>query len=99
MHLVVVVVCEQHLVQMVLGKLGPGQSGPGHLGPGQLGPGQSGPGAQLSGAQFATFGGRTVGPRTTGPRGPICHFFRANSWALDNWAPSPLVFAMIFLMI
>ena len=22
-------------------------------------------------------------------RGPICHFFRADSWAPDNWAPGP----------
>ena len=22
-------------------------------------------------------------------RGPICHFFGADSWALDNWAPGP----------
>ena len=22
-------------------------------------------------------------------RGPICHFFRSDSWAPDNWAPGP----------
>ena len=61
----------------------------GKLGPGQLGPGQLGPRAQLSRAQFATFSGRIVGPRGLTVRGPICHFFRADSWTLGPNCPGP----------
>ena len=53
----------------------------------QIGPRLSG--AQLSAPQKWQIGPQTVGPRGPVVRGPICHFFRANSWARDNWAPSP----------
>ena len=32
-----------------------------------------------------TVGPWTTGPPTVAPQGPICHFFRADSWAPDNY--------------